>query len=92
MSKEIRQPNNHTPLTEEQIRTHTIGELQPLSDRILIMDYDLRWPEPFRREADRVRVALGCRALRIEHNGSTSVPGLAAKPVIDAAASFFLET
>jgi GrpB-like predicted nucleotidyltransferase (UPF0157 family) len=84
MSEAIRRRNISTPLTEEQIRAHTIGELdEPLSGRILIVDYDPRWPELFRREADRVRAALGRRALRIEHTGSTSVPGLAAKPVID---------
>src|SRR5689334_20440494 len=71
------------PLTEEQIRSRTIGELRPLSDRILLVDYDPQWPEVFRREEDRIRKALGPRALRIEHTGSTSVPGLAAKPVID---------
>jgi len=54
-----------------------------VSTRILIVDYDLKWPELFRREAERVRAALGSRALRLEHTGSTSVPGLAAKPVID---------
>jgi GrpB-like predicted nucleotidyltransferase (UPF0157 family) len=83
MSEETRQPINRTPLTEEQIRAHTIGELQPLSGRILIVDYDLQWPELFQREADRVRAALGRRALRIEPVGSTAVPGLAAKPIID---------
>ncbi len=72
-----------TPLTEDEIRTHTIGEMQPLSGRVLIVDYDPRWPEFFRREADRIRAVLGGRALRIEHTGSTSVPGLAAKPIID---------
>ena len=51
--------------------------------RILIADYDPRWPELFRREADRIQTVLGLRALRIEHTGSTSVPGLAAKPTID---------
>jgi GrpB-like predicted nucleotidyltransferase (UPF0157 family) len=55
----------------------------PVSGRILIVDYDPHWPELFRREADRIGAALGSRALRIEHVGSTSVPGLAAKPVID---------
>jgi GrpB-like predicted nucleotidyltransferase (UPF0157 family) len=83
MSKETQPVDNRPPLTEEQIRTHTIGELKPLSCRILIVDYDPRWPELFGREADRIRAVLGCRALRIEHAGSTSVPGLVAKPIID---------
>jgi GrpB-like predicted nucleotidyltransferase (UPF0157 family) len=47
------------------------------------VDYDPRWPELFAREADRIRSVLGSLALRIEHAGSTSVPGLAAKPIID---------
>jgi GrpB-like predicted nucleotidyltransferase (UPF0157 family) len=76
-------PDNRTPLTEKQIRAHTIGDLKPLSGRILIVDYDPRWPELFAREADRIRAVLGNRAMRIEHAGSTSVPGLAAKPIID---------
>ncbi len=50
---------------------------------ILIVEYDPCWPELFAREADQIRFVLGSRALRIEHVGSTSVPGLAAKPVID---------
>jgi GrpB-like predicted nucleotidyltransferase (UPF0157 family) len=50
---------------------------------ITIVDYDPIWPDLFQREADRVRAALGERALQIEHVGSTSVPGLAAKPIID---------
>ncbi len=60
-----------------------MGELKPLSSRILIADYDPQWPELFGREADRIRAALGDLALRIEHTGSTSVPGLVAKPIID---------
>ncbi|HLK46785.1 MAG TPA: GrpB family protein [Bryobacteraceae bacterium] len=71
------------PRTEAEIREYTIGELKPLSGRISIVDYDSRWPELFEREAQRIRSVLGTAALRIEHAGSTSVPGLAAKPVID---------
>jgi len=71
------------PTTEEQIRAYTIGELKPLSSRILIQDYDPRWPALFAREAQRIRAVLGSRASQIEHAGSTSVPGLAAKPIID---------
>ena len=47
------------------------------------MESDTRWPEFFRREAAGIRASLGSRALLIEHAGSTSVPGLIAKPVID---------
>jgi GrpB-like predicted nucleotidyltransferase (UPF0157 family) len=50
---------------------------------IEIVAYDCQWPEAFDAEADRLRRAFGALALRIEHNGSTAVPGLAAKPVID---------
>ncbi len=50
---------------------------------ILIEPYSERWPERFRELAGRIRGALGDRALRIDHIGSTAVPGLAAKPVID---------
>ena len=76
-------PHERSPFTEEQIRSHTIGDLQPLNSKILIVDYDPQWPEIFRREADRIRNVLGDRAITIEHTGSTSVPGLAAKPVVD---------
>ena len=51
--------------------------------RLRVVDYDPHWPELFCLEAARIRTALGERALQIEHTGSTSVPGLAAKPVID---------
>lgn len=75
--------DNRIPLTEAQIRAYTIGELKPFSGRILIVDYDPRWPDLFEREAGRIRAVLGPQALRIEHTGSTSVPCLAAKPIID---------
>jgi GrpB-like predicted nucleotidyltransferase (UPF0157 family) len=78
-----KKPEPPAPITEEQMRAYTIGELKPLAEKIVISEYDPRWPDLFRREADRVRGALGPRALRIEHTGSTSVPGLAAKPIID---------
>ena len=50
---------------------------------IVISEYDAKWPVLFEEEAHRLRTAFGSVALRIEHVGSTSVPGLAAKPVID---------
>lgn len=48
-----------------------------------LAEYDARWPEQFEEHRRRIAHALGPRAQRIEHIGSTSVPGLAAKPVID---------
>ena len=50
---------------------------------IRIEPYDPRWPSDFERERRRIHEALGDTALRIDHHGSTAVPGLAAKPVID---------
>jgi GrpB-like predicted nucleotidyltransferase (UPF0157 family) len=52
-------------------------------ERITIEPYDPRWAEAFERERIVIARALGAIAIRIEHNGSTAVPGLAAKPVID---------
>jgi GrpB-like predicted nucleotidyltransferase (UPF0157 family) len=76
-------PADKTPMTEEQIRAATIGEVRPHSGPIALLDYDPDWPQLFEREAERIRAALGDRALLIEHTGSTSVSGLAAKPIID---------
>jgi GrpB-like predicted nucleotidyltransferase (UPF0157 family) len=45
--------------------------------------YDSAWPSRFESESARIRDALGNMGVRVEHVGSTSVPGLAAKPVID---------
>jgi len=50
---------------------------------IEVVDPDPSWPDRFEVLADRIRTALGPRALAVDHVGSTSVPGLAAKPVID---------
>src|SRR5260221_4942860 len=70
-------------MTEEQLQAVTVGELAPLVGHIQIVDYDPAWPRLFEGEAERIQAALGDRALLIEHVGSTSVPGLAAKPRID---------
>ena len=54
-----------------------------MATEIRILEYDPGWPLEFQKEERKIRAALGGRALRVEHAGSTSVPGLAAKPVID---------
>ena len=71
------------PTPEEQIRAYTIGEVSRHDAPITLVDYDPEWPRLYEREAARIRQALGNRLIRIEHTGSTSVPGLAAKPIID---------
>lgn len=52
-------------------------------DNIIILDYDPNWPQLFEQEASRLREVLTDLVVSIEHFGSTSVPGLAAKPIID---------
>jgi GrpB-like predicted nucleotidyltransferase (UPF0157 family) len=71
------------PLTEEEILASAVGELVPHAAAIELADYDPSWPGLFRREDERIRAILGDRVLLLEHVGSTSVPGLAAKPIID---------
>src|SRR5579871_2523815 len=70
-------------LSEDELRDRTVGELQPLSSPIWIAEYDPGWPRRFETAAQVIRSALGDRVLRLEHVGSTSVPGLPAKPIID---------
>lgn len=65
----------------ERIRDAIIGDVE--APAVVIVDYDPAWPERFDQEAHRIRSALGEAALGIEHIGSTSVPGLAAKPIVD---------
>jgi GrpB-like predicted nucleotidyltransferase (UPF0157 family) len=50
---------------------------------IVIADYNPLWPDQFQKHAVIISQTLGIKALRVEHVGSTSVPGLAAKPIID---------
>jgi GrpB-like predicted nucleotidyltransferase (UPF0157 family) len=48
-----------------------------------IVDYDPLWPEKFQAHASVIKATIDAAALRIEHIGSTSVPALAAKPIVD---------
>ena len=55
-----------------------------LREEIAIVPYDPAWPEMFRREKEHLRACLPRDLVgRIEHFGSTAVPGLAAKPIVD---------
>jgi GrpB-like predicted nucleotidyltransferase (UPF0157 family) len=57
--------------------------MNPLDEAITLVDYDESWPPQYSRLAARVRAALGEEVLSVEHVGSTAVPGLCAKPIID---------
>ena len=70
-------------MAEEYLKQVTVGEVEAHGGPIRLCPYDPRWPEQFRREAEKIRAALGDRALAVEHVGSTSVPGLCAKPILD---------
>lgn len=69
--------------TEEDLQAISVGKVVPHNAPITLAEYDPQWPALFDREAARIRAVLGDTAVRVEHVGSTSVPELAAKPIID---------
>jgi GrpB-like predicted nucleotidyltransferase (UPF0157 family) len=69
--------------TEEYLRDVSLGEPRRADGPIELVDHDPAWRDAYERLAARVRRALGARVLGLEHVGSTSVPGLCAKPIVD---------
>ena len=69
--------------SDAEIAAYTVGEVKPHDAPVELVEYDAAWPALFEREAQRIREALGRDLLQLEHVGSTSVPELAAKPLID---------
>jgi GrpB-like predicted nucleotidyltransferase (UPF0157 family) len=69
------------PLTDEALEKVLVSGLQP--GRVTVIDYDPTWPAAYARHHARIEQAIGDRIRLIEHVGSTAVPGLAAKPIID---------
>jgi GrpB-like predicted nucleotidyltransferase (UPF0157 family) len=68
---------------DDYMRSVTIGARRRVDGPIHLADYDPAWPTLYEREASRIRALLNERVLLLEHAGSTSVPGLAAKPIVD---------
>lgn len=68
-------------MPDELLETGLIGGVE--KREITIADYDPDWPKKFEKHAKAISDALGETALRIEHIGSTAVPELGAKPIID---------
>ena len=60
-------------------------------DSIVVLDYDPNWPAVFLRLSTNVRTVMGDIAVAVEHVGSTAVPGLAAKPIIDMSVAIATE-
>jgi GrpB-like predicted nucleotidyltransferase (UPF0157 family) len=68
---------------EAELNAVRVGKVEVHGKPIELVDYDPDWPALYEREVEKIRAALGERVLGLEHAGSTSVPGLAAKPIID---------
>jgi GrpB-like predicted nucleotidyltransferase (UPF0157 family) len=71
------------PRSDAEINRYRVGPVVVHNAPVALVDYDPTWPARFAAEAARIRAALGDRVRLLEHTGSTSVPGLAAKPIID---------
>ena len=70
-------------MTEDELRAACVGEPPVLDGPVTLAEPDPGWPDRFEREAAEIRRALGDRVMLLEHVGSTSVPWLPAKPIID---------
>ncbi|GGM91418.1 hypothetical protein GCM10011609_30830 [Lentzea pudingi] len=70
-------------VVEEPAEVEYVTEVPPHNAPITLEEYNPQWPWWYAVEEARIRAALGPVAVRVEHCGSTSVPGLAAKPLID---------
>jgi GrpB-like predicted nucleotidyltransferase (UPF0157 family) len=70
-------------MSDEQIRAASLDGAPPQYREIVFAEYNPEWPNWFEQAAAQIRAALGDAALEIHHVGSTSVPGLMAKPLID---------
>jgi GrpB-like predicted nucleotidyltransferase (UPF0157 family) len=76
-------PVSTGPTPEDELFAARVDGSPPNSGPVVLVEYDAEWPRLFAREEARIHDALGESALQVEHAGSTSIPGIAAKPVID---------
>jgi GrpB-like predicted nucleotidyltransferase (UPF0157 family) len=73
--------SNRHPRRPDVTNVDIIGGPEALT--VQLHDYNERWHDVYRQHRERIRAALGAVDVAVEHIGSTSVPGLAAKPIID---------
>jgi GrpB-like predicted nucleotidyltransferase (UPF0157 family) len=72
------------PETDEEMAAIRVsGTVTPHNAQVYLAPYDPIWPAQYEAEAAKIRAGLGDGALVLEHVGSTSIPGLSAKPIID---------
>lgn len=71
------------PISDEELQRVRLEPLTLHDGPVNVADPDPNWPILFEREAARIRAVLGGEVVGLEHAGSTSVPGLVAKPIID---------
>ena len=76
-------PTTRRETTDEELEAIWVEPVPRIDGPITLVDYDPAWPGLYESEQTRIVGILGERVVRIEHTGSTSVPGLAAKPIID---------
>lgn len=78
-------PSQESPTNRSasDLNAVTIGGARPIGGPITLVEYDAEWPVRFEHEASRIRLVVGDAMKRLEHVGSTSVPGLVAKPILD---------
>ncbi len=81
MAVDDAEPEGADDETMARLRAATVGEVERRP--VVIVEPDRTWPDRYEREAGDIRAALGERVLELHHVGSTSVPDLPAKPVID---------
>ncbi|WP_236791279.1 GrpB family protein [Amycolatopsis sp. GM8] len=76
-------PKTGEAYSDDEIHDSWVTEPPVLNSTVTLAEYDPEWPRLYEREAARIRSILGDRVVLLEHIGSTSVPGLCAKPIID---------
>lgn len=80
---ELPPPDPAASEAEARVLAATVGEPHVLNDIIELSPYDPAWPSLFESLAQQICISLGEKVVQLEHVGSTSVPGLSAKPIID---------
>lgn len=69
--------------SEQYLKEVTLGEVTVLNDEITLEEYDENWEKLYEQEKQTIESTLRDYSITVEHVGSTSVPGLCAKPIID---------